>query len=107
VWPRGWVEVQPYSFMTATLEGGEWSAARHGRTLPLGKARYPLYSRLGGPQNQSVRAENLVPTGFRSWTVQPVAHSLYRLSYPAHIDRVIRTRKIMKNDASILFSIQP
>jgi len=29
-------------------------------------------------------AENLVPTGIRSRTVQPVAQSLYRLSYPAH-----------------------
>ena len=30
--------------MTAALEGGEWSAARHGRTLPPGKARYTFYS---------------------------------------------------------------
>jgi len=29
--------------MTAALEGGEWSAARPGRTLPPGKIRYPLY----------------------------------------------------------------
>jgi len=39
--------------MTAALEGGEWSAARAGRTLPLGKTRYPLYRRLGGPQGRS------------------------------------------------------
>ena len=31
------------------------------------------------------RAENGVPTGIRSWTVQLVAQSLYRLSYPAHL----------------------
>jgi len=36
--------------MTAALEGGEWSAARSGRTLPPGKSRYPFYRRLGGPQ---------------------------------------------------------
>jgi len=36
--------------MTAALEGGEWSAARPGRTLPPGKTRQPLYRRLGGPQ---------------------------------------------------------
>ena len=59
--------------MTAALEGGEWSAARPGRTLPPGKTRYPFYRRLGGPQGRSGRAENLVPTGIRSWTVQPVA----------------------------------
>jgi len=68
--------------MTAALEWGEWSAARPGRTLPPGKTRYPFYRRLGGPQGWSRRAENLVPTGIRSWTVLPVALSLYRLSYP-------------------------
>ena len=57
--------------MTAAL-GGEWSAARPGRTLPPGKTRYPLYRRMGGPQGRSERAENLVPTGIRSRTVQPV-----------------------------------
>ena len=70
--------------MTAALEGGEWSAARPGHTLPPGKTRYPFYRRLGRPQGRSGRAENLVPTGIRSQTVQPVAQSLYRLSYPAH-----------------------
>jgi len=58
--------------MTAALEGGEWSAARIGRTLPPGKTRYPLYRRLSGPQGRSGRVENLVPTGIRSRTVQPV-----------------------------------
>jgi len=58
--------------MTTTLQGGEWSAARPGCTLPPGKTRYPFYRRLGGPQGRSGRAENLVPTGIRSRTVQPV-----------------------------------
>ena len=52
--------------MTAALEGGEWSAARPGRTLPPGKTRHPFYRRLGGPQGRSGRAENLVHTGIRS-----------------------------------------
>ena len=51
---------------------GEWSAARPGRTLPPEKTRYPFYRRLGGSQGRSGRAENLVPTGIRSRTVQPV-----------------------------------
>ena len=72
--------------MTAALEGGECSAARPGRTLPPGKTRYPLYRRLGGPQGRSGLAENLVLTGIRSRTVQPVAQSLYRLSYRAHMN---------------------
>ena len=58
--------------MTAALEGGEWSAARPGRTLPPGMTRYPFYRRLGGPQGRSERAENLTPTGIRSRTAQPV-----------------------------------
>ena len=76
MWPTGWVEVYLYSSMTAALEGGEWSAARPGRTLPPGKSRYTVYMRLGGPQGRSGRVENLVPTGIRSRTVQPVV-SLY------------------------------
>jgi len=58
--------------MAAALEGGEWSAAHPGRTLPPGKTRYVLYRRLGGPQGRSGWAENLVPTGIRSLIVQPV-----------------------------------
>ena len=58
--------------MTAALEGDEWSAARPGRTLSPGKARYPFYRRLGVPQSRSGRVENLVPTGIRFRTVQPV-----------------------------------
>jgi len=58
--------------MTVALEGGEWSAARPGRTLHPGKTRNPFYKRLGGPQGRSGRAEILVPTGIRSRTVQPV-----------------------------------
>jgi len=58
--------------MTAALEGGEWSAACPGCTLPPGKTQYPFYRRLGVPQGQSGWAENLVPTGIRSRTVQPI-----------------------------------
>jgi len=58
--------------MTAALEGGEWSAARPGRTLLPGKNRYSFYSSPGGPQGRSGRTENLVPTGIRSRTVQSV-----------------------------------
>ena len=72
MWPRGWVEVQLYSSMTAALEGGEWSAARPGRTLPPGMTRCPIYRRLSKPQSRSRGAENLVSTGIRSRTVQPV-----------------------------------
>ena len=51
---------------------GEWAAARPGRTLPPGKTRHAFYRRLGRPQGLSGQVENLVPTGIRSRTLQPV-----------------------------------
>jgi len=67
--------------MTAALEGGEWSAARPGRTLPPGKTRYPLYRR----QGRGGRAENLVPTAIRSRTVQAVvSHYTDWATQPTH-----------------------
>jgi len=59
-------------FHDAVLEGGEWSAARPGRTLPPGKTRYSFYRSLGGLHGRSGRSENLVPTEIRTRTVQPV-----------------------------------
>ena len=91
--------------MTAELEGGEWSAARLGRTLPPGKTRYPFYRRLGGPQGRSGRAENLVPTGIRSRTVQPVAQSLYQLSYP--VLNISTEQNVWKENGNILIFIYP
>ena len=52
-------------------------------TLPLGKTRYSLYRRLGGPQGRSGQVQEISPPPeFNPWTDQPVAQSLYRLSYP-------------------------
>ena len=54
---------------------GVWGVSRTPwPPLPPGKTRYPLYRRLGGPQGRSGRTENLVPTGIRSPTVQPVVN---------------------------------
>ena len=47
VWPRRWVKVQLYSSMTAALEGGEWSTARPGRTLPPRKDPVPILQEAG------------------------------------------------------------
>jgi len=41
-------------------------------SLPPGKTQCPLYRRLGGPHGLSGQVKNLVPTGIRSRTVQPV-----------------------------------
>jgi len=55
---------------------GEWSAARPGRILPPGNARYPFYREAGwAPGPVWTGAENLVPTGIGSRTVQLVVSS--------------------------------
>jgi len=60
--------------MTTALEEGEGSASRPGRSLPPGKARYPLYRRLGGIQGRSGQVRKISPQpGFDPRTVQPVA----------------------------------
>ena len=59
--------------MTEALEDGEWSAARPGRTLPPGKDPVPILHEAGwAPGPVWTGAENLVPTGIRSRTVQPI-----------------------------------
>jgi hypothetical protein len=70
--PRGWVEVYLYSSMTSALEGGEWSAARSGRTLPRERPGTHCTGGWVGPQGQSGRAENLALPGFDPRAVQPI-----------------------------------
>jgi len=77
--------------MTAVIEGGEWSAARTGRTLLPGKTRYPLYRRLGGPQGRSGRAENLVPNGiffyYQHTFIQ--VHCVHSSTYVTDTDSIV------------------
>ena len=64
---------------------GEGSASRLGRSLPLGKTRYSLYRRLGGPQGRYGQVRKISPpTGIQSPDRPASNQSLYRLSYPAH-----------------------
>jgi len=58
------------------------SASRSGSSLPLGKTRYPLYRRLGGPQGRSRKVLKISPPiGIRSPGSPARSQSLYRLSY--------------------------
>jgi len=69
--------------MTMALEGGEGSASHPGCSLPLGKTRYPLYRRLGGPQGRSGQVRKISPPiGIRSLDRPARRQSLYRLHYP-------------------------
>jgi hypothetical protein len=66
------VDVLLYSFFNLGTRWGGWSTPRSDRFTP-GKTRYPLYKRLGGPQDRSGRVrEILPPPGFDPQTVQPV-----------------------------------
>jgi hypothetical protein len=72
--------------MTTALEGGKESASHPGRFLPPRKTRYPLYSRLGGPQGRSGQVWKISPTtGIRSPDRPARSQSPNRLSYGAHI----------------------
>jgi len=58
--------------MTAALEGFEWSAARLGSTFTPEKDPVLILQESGWtPGPVWTGAENLVPTGIRSRTVQP------------------------------------
>ena len=74
--------------MISLLEGGEWSAARSGRTLSPGKTRYPLYRRLGELQGRCRQKENLAPTGIFFSTM-----ILYWSRYRRHICKSILSRQ--------------
>jgi len=51
---------------------------------PPEKARYPLYRRLGGPQNRSGQVRIILPlSGFDPLTVQPVASRYTDWAIPA------------------------
>ena len=53
--------------------------------LPSGKTWYPLYRRLGGPQDRSEQVWKIsTPPGFDPRTVQPVARRYTDYAIPAH-----------------------
>ena len=55
--------------------------------LPPGNTRYPLYRRLGRPQDRSRRVRKISsPPGFDPWTVQPVASRYYGRSGDVRAD---------------------
>jgi hypothetical protein len=61
-WPRGWIEVQLYPFLTSALGGGGWLPPRPGRFTP-GKDPVPIAQEAGwAPGPVWTCAKNLVPT---------------------------------------------
>jgi hypothetical protein len=68
----GGVEVWPYSSKTSALEGGKWSAARPGRTLPRERPGTHCTGGWVGPRAGLEGRKISAPPGFDPRTVQPV-----------------------------------
>jgi len=90
---RGPEGEQRYSFnlsLTSALDGGGWSTPRPNR-FTSEKTRYPLYRRLGGPQDRSGWVQKISPpTGFDLRTVLPVGscytyYTIPVLGYTVHL----------------------
>jgi hypothetical protein len=93
--------------MITTLQVGEGSASRLGRSLPPGKNWCPLYRRLGGLQGRSGQVRKISPpTGIRSPGRPARSQSTYRLRYPAH--RKEGTKWILRKQhtCSCLFQVR-
>jgi hypothetical protein len=75
--PTGEKMYNPTLSLTSSPDRGD---KRHiPAALPSGKTRYPLYRRLGGPQDRSGRVRKIsAPPGF---DLRTFSESLYRLSY--------------------------
>jgi hypothetical protein len=82
----GGVEVWLYSFFNLGARWGGWSTPRPCRFTPGKVTRYPLHTKLGGPQCRSGRVRKISPPpGFDPRTVQPVASRYTDYAIPAHI----------------------
>jgi hypothetical protein len=79
--------------LTSALDGvgGQTHAPA---TLPPGMTRYPLYTKLGGPQGRSGRVRKIrPPLEFDPLTVQPVASHYTEYAIPAQICVCARVRE--------------
>jgi hypothetical protein len=71
--------------LTIALDGRQWSTSRTGPSTTGKESWYPMNGKMAGPENRSERIERrkvFDPNEIRPQIFQPVAQSLYRLSYP-------------------------
>jgi len=74
--------------------------------LPPGKTRYPLYRRLGGPQDRSGRVRKTPPLpGFDPRTVQPVASTDHALPAPLRLNTQAKCFQL-KREANLVVNIK-
>jgi len=79
--------------MTVPLEGGEWSAARPGRTLPPRKDLVPILQEAEWAPGPVWTGRKSRPHRYSIPDHQGGSQLLYRLSYQAHLD-ISEKRKI-------------
>ena len=79
MWSRGWVEIYLYSSMIASLKGVSGQHNAPAAIYPRGRTGSHFQKSVWASGPVLTGAQNLVPNGIRSCTVQ-----LYRLSYLAH-----------------------
>jgi len=84
------VQVYLYAFFNLGARCGRVVRTRSDSFTPRKVTRYPLYSKLVGPQGQSKRVWNLLSQpGFDPRTAQPVASRYTDWAIPAHMQCVI------------------
>ena len=67
-------------------------------TWPLGKTRYPLYRRLGGPKGRSGRVRKISPpTGIRSPDRPTCSKSLTDWAIPAHLANFVLYKTVINS----------
>ena len=65
--------------------------------LPPGKARYPLYKRLGGPQDRYGRVQKISPPpGFGEQIIPLFLNNFLKFSLPKYVSLTQETKKKKK-----------
>jgi len=91
-------------FLDHGTRRGEGSSSRPGRSLPLGKTRYPLYRRLRGAHGRSGQVRKISPpTGIRSPVRPARSQSLYRLSNPGPRDLLKLTKNFWSQNYFVAY----
>jgi hypothetical protein len=94
--------------MTTALDGGERSATRPDRSLLLGKTRYPLYRRLGGPQGRFGQVQKISPpTGIQSPDRSARSQSLYPATLHGPISNINPLNAELNSICYLLALLEP